>query len=1019
MQEKRYILLNHPNGCRDSYIKPGSSKKFTVEIPSYEGRKQHFLRVIGESDVCWQWRKESGNPYILAESIEDALYKDDIPDENYSLRIHANGEKFERNAYILLKKEMLAPGKRYKFRIRCKTASLELLPGGEALCELGIYRKKEGRAQDDVFDMPDIVRHLKAPEGSCDWITLQDEFILEEDAVCILVRIGVRLAKGNISFGSPQLWTEGKDNPIPPYDLNQSRFPHLNYLGENLDRRCHPFFEIQLDDKTIFCGEKYSPIYRRPFFTLFLGKNLETGKHSLEIALKDDYPTSPGFMVLGLELLERSADPFEVVAYPEFFPEKTSCPVLLRTNEDNVTVNGCFFEKKGTHVLTLAPMECTVNHRIQLESTSCRKEITLRQITKGKKDSLRLSSSDAIFIPQTREDFQSYLEWYTSNRIGNTMRFRCCYRWSGSRSCEPEVWAFMIPVLEKLNMDYVIQLDGRELPGKNANPPPELVQGPHYLGRQAHENDGSFYYWGNSMWNVTTPAQPQGDILARSIDPGGILPHIRPPRNHGVCYRFFDPANVSTMKEASEAFIKNLATARGKIPTRHSGPSTLFRYFFQAGYEYLEAEQMYGPEEVILASLRGASKGYGKKEFGAHLAAQWSSTPHDTKEHAERYFLSLCSCYLQGCTQINLEEGLYRMEKDYADYDLYSQNCQRHLEAHTRFRRFMETRRRRGTMTVPLGIVQGRHDGWSCFNGKRNVWCREGDRWQYADPEKSFELLHYYYPRSLFEDIYRCPCSVAPQGWYTGTPYGPVDLFPSEGDFSHYDSVIFLGWHTFVKEDAQKFLSFVKNGGRLLLTKAHLSAETERNKPMQILSDPALEELLGEDYPHEKGVIRRTVGKGTVVCFMEESYPASLEKEYQTEMEKITESTLASQWKKGWIHANEDVNFSVWDVPAEEGRSTSMRVIYLLNIRWWDPKTSHVTLRCSGNEYSVAVPYGEILTLTLAGDKAILCRGLADVFAFDGSTLSLQSPDPGKVQILSAGKVSVLEYPAGISVHSV
>ena len=107
MQEKRYILLNHPNGCRDSYIKPGSSKKFTVEIPSYEGRKQHFLRVIGESDVCWQWRKESGNPYILAESIEDALYKDDIPDENYSLRIHANGEKFERNAYILLKKEMM------------------------------------------------------------------------------------------------------------------------------------------------------------------------------------------------------------------------------------------------------------------------------------------------------------------------------------------------------------------------------------------------------------------------------------------------------------------------------------------------------------------------------------------------------------------------------------------------------------------------------------------------------------------------------------------------------------------------------------------------------------------------------------------------------------------------------------------------------------------------------------------------------------------------------------------------
>ena len=204
MQENRYILLNHPNGCRDSYIKPLSSRVFSLEIPPFSGRKQHSLRIIGESDVCWQWRKESGNPYILAESVEDALYRDDIPNENYSLKIQAGGEEFERNAYILLNQAMFHPGKKYQFKIQCRSTDLKVLPGGEALCELGIYRRKEGRAPDDVFDMPDRILQLKAPEGSSQWTLLSEEFIMDEDAVCLLVRVGVRLAEGTVAFGSPQ-----------------------------------------------------------------------------------------------------------------------------------------------------------------------------------------------------------------------------------------------------------------------------------------------------------------------------------------------------------------------------------------------------------------------------------------------------------------------------------------------------------------------------------------------------------------------------------------------------------------------------------------------------------------------------------------------------------------------------------------------------------------------------------------------------------------------------------------------
>ena len=58
---------------------------------------------------------------------------------------------------------------------------------------------------------------------------------------------------------------------------------------------------------------------------------------------------------------------------------------------------------------------------------------------------------------------------------------------------------------------------------------------------------------------------------------------------------------------------------------RHTGPSVMFKYFYQAGYDFLGAETMYGSMEPIMAFLRGASLSYGKREMGVHHAVQWSS----------------------------------------------------------------------------------------------------------------------------------------------------------------------------------------------------------------------------------------------------------------------------------------------------------------------------------------------------------------------------------------------------------
>ena len=1004
---QRNVLLNHPTGYRRNRLKPNSSFSLDFKVAGRPQKISYELRVIGETDEFWKWRAENGNPYWLAETIEDSLVREVFPDENYALLFSGHGDEFERNAYMLLKSGTFHPGVRYRFEVPAKSENLTLAPGGEAVCELGIYLRKAGRDPDDVYDLPDHLVQLKLSPGTHDGAILSKTFTMPENAVALLVRIGYRRAGGKVWFGTPRLLTAGQDSPIPLFDTTQYHFPEFNWLGENLDKRYDPCFEIQIDDKLIFYGEKYNPIYRRPDFTVSLPE-LKPGKHTLTLRLVADYPSAPGFLLLGLDLIEQGADTFEILASPEFFPENTPCPILIRTHVDNITVGGTLFPKCGIHVLTLPPMGAGGTRNIELCSGDCRRTVEIRSITAGNPDGLRLSTSDAVFIHQSPEDFLRYLQWYAGNRIGNTMRFRPCWRWSGSRGCDKATWETILPLLRQLNLGYVLQVDGRELPGKNANPPDEWMAGPRYLGRQAHENDGAFYYWGPDYYE--NPPQPVADILARSIDAGGIQPNIRPPRNGNRTWRFFDPTNTDSMEEAAAEFVKNLASSRGES-TRHSGPSTLFRYFFQAGYDYLETEQMYGPEEPLLGAVRGATKAYGKTEFGAHLATQWSSAPHNTEEHAERYWLSLCDCYLQGATQFNIEEGLWRMESGYVDYDRYSENCLRHLEAHTRFRRFMETHRRRGRLIVPLGVVQGRHDGWCCIS-RSNVWAREGSKWAFSAPEKSYDLLTEFYPRSKFQAIYERPvCTVEPHGWYSGTPFGPADLFPFEGDFSIYRTVIFLGWHTFRPEDGRKLLDFVSSGGNLLLASPHLSLENERCKPLLHQDSPDLTALLGDGWQQEEKPVIRSVGKGQVRYFPGNRYPSEIESAYREAMRDLAAKTLRDEYLKGWISANEDVNFTVYEDPA-----TEMRIIYLLNIRWWDRKSSSVILHLDGEKIPLEIPYGSIQTLTLAGGAAVRCSSeLADVMRLDGRQVTVQSPEPGTMEVVRIRERKILTFEHGIT----
>ncbi|MBP5640418.1 MAG: hypothetical protein J6X55_13120 [Victivallales bacterium] len=956
----REEIVCHETSDRSGYIPPRGEVSIPFKVSKASGPVTYRLRLLGEPDYFWKWRTEWGSPYAIAMSIDDVLTTRDTYHEQFSLEFPCHGDTHPRNAYIKLFQTDLKPGAKSVFSIPVKAENFKC--NGEAGAHLEIYYAKKGRHPNDVFDAPDKTIDLLFPDGTHDWTVLEKQFVLPKNAVCIIMRLGVKNTFGKLLVGSPRLCFDGGESVIPSLARTQARKAQLNYLGENLSRRDWLECAVEVDGKEIFRGEKYTGIVRRPEYTFDAG-SLKPGKHVFTLKLLNDFENAVGFIVQGLELHTLGNHDFEFIGAPETVSPRSQFTAVVRTTKPNVTVSSgnasVTFGEAGLHGIKLkAPAKGTKTFELSCKGFRDSFEVTAVQASEP---AVYLGTGDSVYIPQTTEDVERYIEWYVANHIGNCICFRHCYRWDGGRSLNEPMWRNTVRILNEIGLHYTVMVDGREIPGMNANPPERLVQGPLYIGRRSHENDGSLCYWSNQLWFVEPFPEPYGDILSRSVDPGGIQPHIRPKRSGDKAWWFFNPEQSKNAKEAADYFVANLKDAKGDS-TRHSGPSALFRYFFQAGYDCLLAEQMYGPEEVILSSLRGASRAYGKENFGTHLATQWSSGPLDTPNHAARYFLSLAVSYMHGATDINTEEGLWRMESGYSDYDRFSHNCVIHQKAHAEFRKFMEANPRTGRLVTPMACIQGRYDGWRCF-GRGNVWCNEGDEWRFSDAEASFDLIKLFYPRSKLDSIYEKQCTDEPKGWYTGTPYGYIDLFPSEGDWNAYSALAFLGWHTYEKGDGEKMLDYVKNGGYLLLCRRHLNMALTRDGTLRYpVGDKALDVLLGAGWKTATGVRMTSVGKGMVFYVASDEWPASnaISDEYAICLKKLAEHIVAEEFERGWIKSNEDVEFACY----EQGDGS--RVFYLLNIRWWDRKTSTVTFQRGGRREKIRVPFGKIVVFTMS-----------------------------------------------------
>ena len=1003
-KEKRTVIFT-PNKNEKVYLlQPGGNITQNVSFPEVNYPTRKFLRVVGGVKMPVPFSERGENIFRYSEYyIDDNLDSIHVKNDKYSLYFKGENNNFERHAYYRISGELLTAGELTVTLPIIKQQNLSIAPDGNFGIEIKLFYKKPGRYKDDIYDQPDSLLYLSIPEGNSSYQNITQPFQLPDNIACALLRIGGTHFTGECWVEAPRLIQNKKIiKSIPFTKFAEKKDNHNYWVGCNLSTRSWPRWRLDYNGSTIFEGNIFDRASNIADFYIPLPVAVK-GKGDLRLTLlKEGNRVAYPYELRSLEIIEESARDYEIVSVPKYIPNQNKFGILLETNKPNVKLKieapiaitpssqEITFEKTGLHAVEFRAEKYAHAVPLIFHDGSRQTKVVIDQIVQKGSDEVFLSCGDDMYIDKQPTMYDYYFKWYLSNRIGNWFQFRPSYQWSGFRIVDPEFIRHYTSLLNKLQMPYAWQVEGRTLAGKQINPDSEILASPMFRGKQAHENDGGYYYW-----QYFPHEGLFSDLAARNRPYGGIFAKHRPIfTDHGT-FVHYDPSGIKDMADGARTFVENLRYSKGES-SRHTGPSTLFRYFYQAGYDWLGAEQMYGPEEIILSSLRGASRAYNKSGYGSLHAMQWGSHPYTDPKHSLRFYMSLAIAYMHGSSHINTEDALWTDE--YAN-DRYSTSGKEHLYVQHRMFDFIETHTRRGELKSNIAIIQGRNDAWKSF-GRTSLWSQKGDKWAFNKACESFDLLNIFYPDNIID-------SYNPKGWFTSTPYGTVDLLPVEAPLdimNQYKALVFLGWNSFDENDFLRIRNYVHNGGTLVLTAAHLNTELQPDQPVKFpINDSVIREMLGDRYKTLDSKTEISFGSGKIIYFPMKIYPAekSLREQYETTLRTIAESTVSHELKDGWIESAPFIGFTVWD-------HKDHRTIYLLNTDWQNNIQQHkATFHYNGKKFPIDVRRYHIETLHCSKGLAVLPgSNTTDILSIDkekgGWTITVQNTEEDTIRCFNS-----------------
>ena len=314
------------------------------------------------------------------------------------------------------------------------------------------------------------------------------------------------------------------------------------------------------------------------------------------------------------------------------------------------------------------------------------------------------------------------------------------------------------------------------------------------------------------------------------------------------------PQNFSTMSSARERYVSLLSEmleynkSIGIDKSIYVDPTAIGAYALESGMDILFLEMLPGDPEKTVAFTRGASIGHEREAWGGFVAHEWyGGFIHNDELKIKRLDLSYKYLFMAGANYIFLESGNTGIESYGYKYSYESKECSRYRAFTKKFYKFAKANPRpeNGPM-ADVAFIMGEDDGYADFLGS-SAWCQFGrEEWGKSEREYSWRILDEVYKSyNWFSQenlaFNKVDLSSAPA-------YGTYDVLPASSPISvlkKYKYLIFVGHNTMSGELYEKLVSFVRAGGILLASAAHMNSNSKRLGEVDFYNNGDLSELFG------------------------------------------------------------------------------------------------------------------------------------------------------------------------------
>ena len=260
--------------------------------------------------------------------------------------------------------------------------------------------------------------------------------------------------------------------------------------------------------------------------------------------------------------------------------------------------------------------------------------------------------------------------------------------------------------------------------------------------------------------------------------------------------------------------------------------SMIVTYDLEAGIDFALAELMPRDPERIIATFRGTMRSFNTGIWGAYFAHEWyAGRFHDDILKRKRLELEYKLAYMNGAGVLCHESGDEKVTAYGRSFDYDSEVCTECRDFVRDFGKYLERDERPSSQPITkFAFVQGNLDSQRGGGGGCFTWGQYDRKdWGYSEPEWSWRITDEVYKEAKWSD----PYAYATDGYdLTGqVPYGTYDIIPatsSAAAMSKYDTLVYVGWNTMTDSQLENLEKFVKDGGTLFITAAHMNESAKR-----------------------------------------------------------------------------------------------------------------------------------------------------------------------------------------------